>query len=147
MARDTWETDRSRRRYWPGVIVRLAILAIAVGGVLAIGQSRYGWRPLGEKISAKQLRESTGEAQASPTPADMSTLLREAAESAEATPVPATTTTTSTSTTTSTVKSTTTTVKPTTTKPTTTTTIPKTPSDLTDQDQKALDDLLKQESD
>ncbi len=146
MARETWETDRSRRRYWPGVLLRLVVLAIAVGGVLAIGQTRYGWHPLGDKITAKQLREATGEVQATPTPADMSTLLREAAQTADATPEPETTTSTPTTTTT-TVKATTTTVKPTTTKPTTTTTIPKAPSDLTDQDQKALDDLLKQESD
>ncbi len=147
MARDAWDSDRSRRRYWPGVVLRLAVLVIAAGGVLFVGQSRYGWRPFGDKITAKQLRENLGEATATPTPQDMGALLREAAENADATPAPSTTTTTTATTTTTTVKATTTTVKPTTTKPTTTTTVPKSASDLTDQDQKALDDLLKQESD
>jgi hypothetical protein len=47
--------ENKERSYVGGVILRLFLLNATVVAVLAIGQYRYGWKPLGPKIHADQV--------------------------------------------------------------------------------------------
>lgn len=135
---------RERRSYWPGIILRLFILAAVSVGVLAFGQYRYGWRPLGPKITAVQLREITRSVVPTPPPDDMKELLQDAltdtpAPTPEPTPTP---TPKPTPEATPTPKAT----PAPTPKPTPKATPKQAPSGITDEDQDALDALLKGKS-
>lgn len=42
---------KKNRNLFPGIIFRLAILAVVMAGILAIGHYKFGWQVLGDKTS------------------------------------------------------------------------------------------------